>query len=278
MWLNRDREDDQDYENWRRFGHQRGWFDRAADDVRAFFGDEDAQRRRTLDRWQSRDYDYDDAEERERDWQPSRGYRGTGFSPGWGEEPTYIPNRPLPLHEPGLPYEPAEIQHQANYFDQRYLPENGRWEREYSQNRPYGRPYGMGTYGDWGPFERWRPQGTTYGGGHSGRGPRNYRRSDEIIREEVMERLTRDPMVDASDIDVTVTEGDVTLTGMVDDRRQKRAAADIAEDVFGVKNVQNRLRVRESQGFGPLANRGSLLQESNERINKQGLTGGQTNS
>ena len=81
---------------------------------------------------------------------------------------------------------------------------------------------------------------------HRGRGPRGYTRSDERIREDVSDRLTDDPYVDASDIDVIVSGGEVTLSGTVDDRRSKHRAEDIAESVSGIRHVQNNLRVRRT--------------------------------
>ena len=78
----------------------------------------------------------------------------------------------------------------------------------------------------------------------AGRGPRNYKRSDERIREDVNERLTRDPELDASDIDVRVSNCQVVLMGVVEDRHAKRLAEDIAEDVWGVDDVRNELKVR----------------------------------
>ena len=75
-----------------------------------------------------------------------------------------------------------------------------------------------------------------------GRGPKGYRRSDERIREDVNDRLTDHQYLDASDIDVTVKEGEVTLSGKVFDRTDKRLAEDVAESVTGVKNVLNNLR------------------------------------
>ena len=78
-----------------------------------------------------------------------------------------------------------------------------------------------------------------------GRGPKSYRRSDERIREDVNDRLS-EGYLDATDIEVLVTEGLVTLTGTVNSRTDKRRAEDIADDVRGVKNVENRLRVQQS--------------------------------
>lgn len=82
--------------------------------------------------------------------------------------------------------------------------------------------------------------------GHRGRGPRNYTRSDERIKEDINDRLTDDFYLDASDIDVEVNDGEVTLTGSVDSRFAKRRAEDIAEDVSGVSHMENRLRVKEN--------------------------------
>ena len=81
---------------------------------------------------------------------------------------------------------------------------------------------------------------------HRGRGPKNYTRSDERIKEDINDRLSDDPWVDASEIEVTVSTGEVTLTGTVTDRSDKRRAEDLAEAVSGVKNVENRIRVSQS--------------------------------
>lgn len=79
-----------------------------------------------------------------------------------------------------------------------------------------------------------------------GRGPKNYQRSDERIREDVCERLTLDDDVDASDIEVAVDDAMVVLSGTVRDRYEKRRAEDIADSVTGVKDVQNRIRVQRA--------------------------------
>lgn len=78
---------------------------------------------------------------------------------------------------------------------------------------------------------------------YRGRGPRNYVRSDERIREDINDRLSDDPDIDASDIEVSVSSGEVTLDGKVTERFAKRHAEDIAESVTGVRHVQNNLRV-----------------------------------
>jgi len=81
-----------------------------------------------------------------------------------------------------------------------------------------------------------------------GKGPKNYNRSDERIKEDVNDRLSDDPWVDASDLEVMVNNGDVTLTGTVSERSEKRRAEDLAEAVSGVKNVENRIRVGKTTG------------------------------
>jgi len=80
-----------------------------------------------------------------------------------------------------------------------------------------------------------------------GRGPRNYSRSDERIREEVCDHLTDNEWLDASDVEVHVTAGEVVLSGAVDSRYAKRLAEGIAESVSGVTNVSNNLRVHNYQ-------------------------------
>ena len=81
---------------------------------------------------------------------------------------------------------------------------------------------------------------------HRGKGPKGYRRSDARIREDVNDRLADDPSVDASDIEVTVKDAEVTLTGHVTDRFEKRRAEDCVENASGVTHVQNNLRIRIS--------------------------------
>jgi len=83
---------------------------------------------------------------------------------------------------------------------------------------------------------------------HRGRGPKGYKRSDERIREDVNDRLSDDYYLDASDVEVSVSNTEVTLTGTVNNRNDKRRAEDLAERVSGVSNVENRLRVRQTGG------------------------------
>ena len=116
--------------------------------------------------------------------------------------------------------------------------------------------------------------------GHRGRGPKNYQRSDERIREDLNDRLTDDPHVDASEIEVSVSNREVTLTGTVHSRFEKRHAEDIAESVSGVAHVQNNLRVGSSSGSGmgssTLTGAGGSLEGSSGSASGGGLNVGAT--
>lgn len=99
-------------------------------------------------------------------------------------------------------------------------------------------------------------------GDHRGRGPKNYARSDERIRDDVNDRLSDDSWLDASHIEVTVTDREVTLNGTVSSRDDKRRAEDLAEHCSGVNHVQNNLRVQR-QGDQPSSRWGSQGQPDN---------------
>jgi osmotically-inducible protein OsmY len=89
------------------------------------------------------------------------------------------------------------------------------------------------------------------GGQHAGRravGPKGYRRSDERVREDVCERLAMNPYIDVGEVTVEVANGVVTLDGTVNERREKYVVEEIADAVFGVTEVDNRLRVQRQQG------------------------------
>jgi hypothetical protein len=160
----------------------------------------------------------------------------------------------------------------------------GEWGREpergdYSTRGDWGRQGSWGTYGNRPDFSReaeWRNYGrrgesdwggyntsrTGYGGGmgsysggmgsygergrFAGRGPKNWQRSDDRIREDINERLTDHPDIDAFEIDVQVKNGEVTLTGTVEERYTKRMAEDVAENVSGVREIHNQLKVQSS--------------------------------
>jgi len=79
--------------------------------------------------------------------------------------------------------------------------------------------------------------------GFRGSGPRGYERSSERIYEDVCEGLTEHDEVDASQIEVDVENGIVTLRGVVPDREHKKRAEEIAERASGVRDVRNQLEL-----------------------------------
>ena len=81
-------------------------------------------------------------------------------------------------------------------------------------------------------------------GPHQGRGPKGYVRADDRICEDVSERLSEDPWLDASEIEVRVANAEVTMTGLVPSREDRHRAEDLAHQASGVRHVQNDLRVR----------------------------------
>ncbi len=116
------------------------------------------------------------------------------------------------------------------------------------------RGYNQGGYGGLGAYERGYRPGSydakldRMEGRQRGpvRPPRGYQRSDDRIREEVCERLMEGP-VDVGDVEVTVSNGEVTLVGRVEERWEKRAIEDLAAQVRGVHDVHNRVRVRPQE-------------------------------
>ena len=88
--------------------------------------------------------------------------------------------------------------------------------------------------------------------GHRGRGPAGYVRSDERIVDDVIDRLTDDEHIDASEILVKVDGGIVTLTGNVPERAMKRLAEDLVADASGVRDVRNMIRVDDGSASAGL--------------------------
>jgi len=253
----------QEFSDWHRYGRERGWFDRATDEFRSWFGDEDAERRRRMDEM-----------ERGRpgsNWgMRGRGEREDFETPGWQRRDYSGPSpRGSELEERGrygMELEGRQRRRSFRDFEDDDIGYGGGGRGRYGE-RMYGnsmfgrrsyeeeneRPRGMfgGEYrGGFfnrdredrgGFFNREREDRGLFGGMHSGRGPRNYQRSDERISDEVHQVLTFHPEIDASDMEVLVDKGIVTLRGKVENRRIKRLAEDAIEDVYGVREIRNEL-------------------------------------
>ncbi|AGC46140.1 phospholipid-binding protein [Myxococcus stipitatus DSM 14675] len=113
-----------------------------------------------------------------------------------------------------------------------------------SRSRPDDHERGHGGYSG-APF---RPRG---------QGPKGYQRADDRIRADLCDRLMQDWM-DASDTEVEVRDGVVTLRGGVRSRDEKRAIEDAAEAVLGVKEVLNHLRLHREGVSHPPASQAPL--------------------
>ena len=112
------------------------------------------------------------------------------------------------------------------------------WRRGEYGSRLYGNVVGAATPSGTAGIARYDR------GGAERKGPKGYVRSDERLRDDICERLSDEPWIDLSEVDVHVDEGHVRLEGEVPDRFSKFAIEDIADGAWGVKDVDNRLKVR----------------------------------
>lgn len=213
----------------------RGFFDRAEDEVRSWFGDDGAERRR------DRDHMMDDGGSRDRG--SFRGYDGP-------DAERYRRN-----YEVG---DAADRRAREGYSSGRFFYETA------DRNRASGdagsrRSSGMEHRGE----DRDMGAGRA---SHAGRGPSGYARSTDRIAEDVNEALMDDHDVDATHVQVSVQDGEVTLEGTVTSRAQKRRAEDVAEHCRGIHDVHNRLRISrgdtspgtQASGASPIGTTGGV--------------------
>jgi hypothetical protein len=186
-----DRERNRRYGAWRERwepARDRRMIDRGTDEVRSWFGDDEAERRRQMDRrWEDQ--------------------RGDG---GWRDR---------------LPHREWRDEDRERYRMSGDTPDD--WSAGPAGTRGYGRR--RDSSADWSlsgesGSRHLSPTAWSYTevwmipGPHAGRGPNGYTRSDDRIREDICDRLTQHGMIDASQIDVVVSNGQVTLRGRVPDR------------------------------------------------------------
>jgi osmotically-inducible protein OsmY len=310
----------------------RGLLERAGDEVRSWFGDDDAERRRRMDeerhrhermtsergwtggeRWEGSDrwrHEPDrwrtDSDRSRSDYgrseydRPGRTWNESGQGRTWTES-SYgrMTDEGRPMY--GDRWRGSDSPRE---YDDRWRNEatwgpatwsqGERWRRESSGGGGYGdrwsRESGWGAWpreqGSWqgyratggsrGIYEDDRGQVYQFGHGapsnFSGRGPKGYRRSDERIREEICDRLTDDWRVDATEIDVVVNGGQVTLSGAVQSREEKRKAEDLVESIPGVHDVHNNLRVGHWDESRNLDRTGSGMNAGTPQTNTSNTT------
>lgn len=203
----------------REYGSPRG-YDRASQSYREQQGYGRASQGPSWERqgrvWDEPDYGW----ERERQGAGGYGY-GERQRQGWDPQGTSW-GQSRSGADPGYRREPQEY----GGYDQE---PDARWGRPYSGGRA-AEGYASGP--------------------HAGRGPKGYQRADERNQEDVCERLTKHPAIDASEIEVSVRQGEVTLSGSVESRAIKHLAETMAETVSGVKDIHNQLRVTRGQQSG----------------------------
>lgn len=116
--------------------------------------------------------------------------------------------------------------------------------------------------------------------GARGLGPQGYKRADERISDDAHERLTDDAWLDATNISISVSGGEVTLSGTVENREAKHRAERLVEDISGVHHVQNNLRIdkggyftRAGSGYGDSVLGAQIREAGGEPVAKSGGEG-----
>lgn len=78
--------------------------------------------------------------------------------------------------------------------------------------------------------------------GHHGKGPKNFRRRDESILDDICLQLFFSDEIDASNIEVSVENGVTTLVGTVSTSDMKSRTESLVRSIFGVTRVLSTLR------------------------------------
>lgn len=184
-----------------------------------------------------RDFERSAYGEYNRDFTYRQAYNRGSYDPGFRRFPGGEYNRDFTYNRAYQGYNldwDEELERDERFAPGEVYP-GGRISSERARDLEYGR--------------RWDADNVAWDipGPYSGIQPRNYKRRDDEIREDVNERLTWHGYLDAQDIQVTVEDGIVSLEGTVEDRRAKRMAEDAADMVRGVRDVMNRLRLRKQR-------------------------------
>jgi len=69
------------------------------------------------------------------------------------------------------------------------------------------------------------------------------KKSNDVLRREVMEAIKWEPVLESNKIKVSVQQGIVTLAGTVDNYNQKKEAEHITKDLSGVKAIIDDIKV-----------------------------------
>ena len=77
----------------------------------------------------------------------------------------------------------------------------------------------------------------------------SFRRDDTVVYEDVWEALYQNKDVHTGEVEVNVSEGTVTLRGVIDTRLGRRLAASTIQALPGVLEVKNELWIRQPNGL-----------------------------
>jgi hypothetical protein len=190
-------------------------------------------RKSQFDDGMARSEQYDRQRYPSQDWQrPARDYTGR-----FDQE--YATRRAL--EDQDGPRSTRRFDSSSSESPSQYKPQRqSSWSPDYSRNeRPFN--YDSSRFEPSESFRNDQARGKYYG-----KGPKNYKRSDERIYDDVCETLAQHPEIDASEVEVDVKSGLVTLSGTVSSRQIKRMTEDSIEHLPGVIDVKNDLRVMAS--------------------------------
>jgi hypothetical protein len=90
----------------------------------------------------------------------------------------------------------------------------------------------------WNDEDNWDPPGPL-----AGKDPEALTRPDSAIRAQINDRLALEAPFDTKDIEVTVKNHQVTLSGTIHSKKHRHLVEEIANSVSGIEAVQNNLAV-----------------------------------
>lgn len=235
--MNRDR-DREEYESWHRYGRERGWFGKLKDEVSSWFGDDEADHRRRIEREEHERMRHEMPENR--DYLQNDRMRRENLRDDWRDnEPRSFFRRDNEMFGRGYNSPPS-----SRYEDNEPRSLTGNWGGTAGRESEFTGPGGSSLS----PWTN-RLQNSSLRQQRGRRGPKNFKRNDDRISDDIHDKIDRHLDIDAREVIIEVKDGDVTLRGTVFERADKRLIEEIVEDVFGVKNVQNMLRVNREDGI-----------------------------
>ncbi len=181
---------------------------------------------------EDRNYDYNASSS-------PRGFEGQGMSRGHYEPNTW--DRPENLSGRKLS-EP--------FSWPRFGSQGGASNEGLDDQNNYGNTYGSGSnyglgYQEQGAYStQGRDTQTMRGAERFGKGPKGYKRADERIKDDVCDRICHMRGMDASDVEIQVSGGEVTLTGTIQTRQMKWQLEHLIDSINGVTEIHNQLRMK----------------------------------